>query len=59
MQGQDQDVQMKLSLVQGLMNYLGTRPYSEVALVIQAIQEQVGPQLKVAEPVAASDSQEG
>lgn len=44
---QDQDVKLKLSLINGLLNYLGTRPYGEVAAVIQAVHEQVAPQVQV------------
>lgn len=44
---QDQDVKIKLSLINGLLNYLGTRPYAEVANVIQAVHEQVAPQIQV------------
>ena len=50
----DQDVNLKLSLVNGILNYLGTRPYVEVQGVISAIQAAVVPQLqpKPAEPEA-------
>lgn len=44
---QDQNVTLTLSLINGLLNYLGTRPFAEVANVIQAIHEQVAPQIKV------------
>lgn len=44
---QDQDITLKLSLINGLLNYLGTRPFAEVANVIQAIHEQVVPQIQV------------
>jgi hypothetical protein len=46
---QDQDITLKLSLLNGLLNYLGTRPYGEVAQIIQAIQEQAAPQVKMPE----------
>lgn len=48
---QDQDVTLKLSLLNGLLNYLGTRPYGEVAQIIAALQEQVAPQLQTPQPV--------
>lgn len=41
----DQKVEVSLSLVNGILQYLGTRPYQESFQLIQAIQEQVIPQL--------------
>lgn len=46
---QDQDINLRLSLLNGVLNYLGTRPYGEVASIIQAIQEQAGPQVNMPE----------
>lgn len=43
----DQKVQVSLNLVNGLLNYLGSRPYVEVADLILAIREQVTPQVQV------------
>ena len=43
---QDQKIEISLSLINGLLNYLRTRPYGEVAAVIQAIHEQAAPQIK-------------
>lgn len=54
---QDQEVTLKLSLINGLLNYLGTRPYAEVANVIQAIGEQVSPQIQVPAEAAPADAQ--
>jgi hypothetical protein len=48
---QDQDITLKLPLLNGVLNYLGTRPYGEVAPIIQAIQEQAAPQVKMPEQV--------
>lgn len=42
----DQQLQLKSSLVQGLLNYLYTRPFGEVEGLIQAIKVQVAPQVK-------------
>lgn len=42
----DQKVELSLNLVQGLMNYLGSRPYVEVADLVMAIREQVAPQVQ-------------
>ena len=47
----DQKVEVSLNLVQGLMNYLGSRPFVEVADLIMAIREQVTPQIQVPAPV--------
>lgn len=43
----DQDITLKLSLINGILQYLGTRPYGEVFQIVQAIQEQASPQVKV------------
>jgi hypothetical protein len=48
----DQTITLTLPLLNGVMQYLGTRPYSEVFQLVQAIQEQAGPQVKAAEPEA-------
>ena len=40
----DQDVNLKISLVNGILNYLGTRPYVEEFQLIQELQAQVAPQ---------------
>jgi len=45
----DQDITLKLSLINGLLNYLGTRPYGEVFQLVQEIQAQAAPQVKVAQ----------
>ena len=45
----DQKVEVSLSLVNGILGYLGTRPYQESFQLIQAIQEQVIPQLPMPE----------
>ena len=42
----DQDVSLKISLVNGILNYLGTRPYVEVFHLIQELQAQVVPQVQ-------------
>lgn len=44
---QNQKIELTLGLINGLLNYLGTRPYGEVAAVIQAIQEQAAPQVQM------------
>ena len=54
---QDQDITLKLSLINGILGYLGTRPYGEVFQIVQELQAQARPQLKVAEsePAGLSD----
>jgi hypothetical protein len=43
----DQPITLNLSLINGVLQYLGTRPYAEVAEIVKAIHEQAVPQLKV------------
>lgn len=45
----EQNITLSLGLVNGVLNYLGTRPYGEVFQLVQAIQEQAIPQLPVPE----------
>ena len=45
----EQSINLSLSLVNGVLQYLGTRPYGEVFQLVQAIQEQAIPQIKVPE----------
>jgi hypothetical protein len=52
---QDQDVTLKLSLINAVLNYLGTRPYGEVFQIVQEIQAQAAPQLKTPEPAGLTD----
>ena len=53
---EDIKIQLNLSLINGILNYLGTRPYGEVFQIVQAIQEQAGPQVPT--PEAEPESQE-
>jgi hypothetical protein len=41
----DQKIELNLSLVNGILQYLGTRPYGEVFQLVQAIQAQAAPQV--------------
>lgn len=52
---QDQKVEVTLNLVNGLMNYLGSRPFVEVADMIMAIREQVTPQIQVPTPTIPAE----
>lgn len=46
-------IELTLGLVNGILGYLGTRPYGEVFQIVQAIQEQAAPQVPVPEPESA------
>lgn len=51
-----QKIELSLNLVNGVLQYLGTRPYQETYQLIQAIQEQAIPQMPMpaaAQPEAA------
>jgi hypothetical protein len=45
----DKKIELTLGLVNAVMQYLGTRPYAEVADMIQAIREQAIPQVPMPE----------
>lgn len=47
-------IEMSLGLVNGILGYLGTRPYAEVHQLIAAIQEQAAPQIPVSDSEAKS-----
>ena len=53
---QDQKVEVTLGLINAVLQYLGNRPFVEVADVIMAIREQVTPQIKVPEPEPSSEA---
>lgn len=51
----DKHIELSLNLVNGVLQYLATRPYQEVFTLIQTIQEQAIPQMpmpEVAQPAA-------
>ena len=50
----NQKVELTLGLVNGVLQYLGTRPFSEVFMLVQEIQAQATPQVKVPTPEAAA-----
>lgn len=54
---QDQDITLKLSLINGIIGYLGTRPYGEVFQIVQEIQAQALPQVQtpVQEPAGLTE----
>ena len=45
----DQKVELTLPLVNGILQYLGSRPFQEVFQLVNAIHEQATPQIKVPE----------
>lgn len=51
----EQNITLSLGLVNGILNYLGTRPYGEVFQIVQAIQEQAIPQLPTPAPDASPE----
>ena len=53
----DTKIELTLPLVNGILQYLGTRPYQEVFPLIQAIQEQATPQLPVPDVTKTEDTQ--
>lgn len=48
----EQNITLSLGLINGILQYLGTRPYGDVFQLVQAIQEQVIPQIPVPESKA-------
>lgn len=50
----DHKIELTLGLINGILQYLGTRPYQEVFPLVQAIQEQATPQI----PMPASTQPE-
>jgi hypothetical protein len=45
----DKKIELSLNLLNGILQYLGTRPYQEVFPLIQTIQEQATPQVPMPE----------
>jgi len=48
-----EDIKLPLNLVNAVLQYLGTRPFVEVAQLIQAIQKEASEQLPPAEEKAS------
>ena len=46
----DQKIEITLSLLNGVLQYLGSRPYGEVFQLVNAIHEQATPQIQVPAP---------
>jgi hypothetical protein len=47
------EVKMSLQLVNGILQYLGTRPYGEVFQIVNAIHAEVQPQIPMPAAMAA------
>jgi hypothetical protein len=41
----NEDVKLSLQLVNGILQYLGTRPYGEVFQIVNAVHAEVQPQI--------------
>ena len=52
----EQNITLSLNLVNGVMQYLGTRPYAEVFQLMHAIQAEAVPQVQKPEEVAAGST---
>lgn len=52
---QDKDITLKLGLINTILSYLGTRPYSEVFQIVHELQAQAAPQIKPTEPATLTD----
>lgn len=53
----DTKISLTLNLVNGILQYLGTRPYAEVFPLVQEIQAQAIPQIPVPAPQDAEETQ--
>ena len=43
----NEDVKVSLQLVNGILNYLSTKPYGEVFQIVNALHGEVQPQIKM------------
>lgn len=50
----DTKIELTLNLVNGILQYLGTRPYAEVFPIVQEIQAQAMPQVPMPEQATES-----
>lgn len=53
----DAKIQLSLKLVNGILQYLGTRPYAEVFPLVQEIQAQAIPQVPMPEAAKPEETQ--
>jgi hypothetical protein len=54
----NEDVKVSLQLVNGILQYLGTRPYGEVFQIVNAIHAEVQPQIQVPEMAKPDETAE-
>jgi hypothetical protein len=54
----DQKIELSLSLVNAVLQYLGSRPYAEIFQLVQAIQAQAAPQVTPAESEELAEGQD-
>jgi hypothetical protein len=54
----DQKVELSLGLINGILQYLGSRPYGEVFQIVNALHEQATPQIKVPQAPQADEAQQ-
>jgi len=51
----DTKITLSLGLINGILQYLGTKPYAEVFPLVQEIQAQAGPQVPMPQDNEAKD----
>ena len=49
-------IELTLGLINGILNYLGTRPYGEVFQIVQELQAQAAPQVPVQETAEPAET---
>jgi hypothetical protein len=54
----DQKVELSLGLINGILQYLGSRPYGEVFQIVNALHEQATPQIKVPQAPQTDEAQQ-
>jgi hypothetical protein len=54
---QDKQFYLSLSLINGVLQYLGSKPYGEVFQLVQEMQKQVAPQVQEEQPDSAGMSE--
>jgi hypothetical protein len=53
----NEDVKISLQLVNGILQYLGTKPYGEVFQIVNALHGEVQPQISTPAHVAATSDE--
>ena len=52
----NEDVKVSLQLMNGVLNYLGTKPYGEVFQIVNAIHGEVQPQIKMPDMASTDEA---